>query len=82
MTNDFNRKAEDLGRKAEDFGRKVEEKFNQAKPRVEEEVQKIIAYLNDEVVPDVRVNSTKALRAAAEKLSQLAERFERRTGGR
>jgi hypothetical protein len=64
------------------FGRKVEEKFNQAKPRVEEEVKKVIAYLNDEVVPGVRGNSSKALKIAADKLTKLAEHLDRGTGGR
>ena len=65
-----------------DFGRKVEEKFNQTAPRVEEEVKKVIAYLNDEVVPEVRQNSSKALRAAAEQLARLAERLDDKMGGR
>jgi hypothetical protein len=65
-----------------DFGRKVEEKFNEAKPRVEEEVKKVIAYLNNEVVPEVRVNSSKALRIAAEKLTKLAEHLDHSAGGR
>jgi hypothetical protein len=60
-----------------DFGRKVETKFNEAAPRVEEELQKVIAYLNDEVVPEVRRNSSKALRAAADQLAKLAEHLDR-----
>lgn len=64
------------------FGRKVEEKFNEAKPRVEEEVKKVIAYLNDEVVPGVRENSSKALRVAAEQLAKLADHLDRNKGGR
>jgi hypothetical protein len=65
-----------------DFGRKIEEKFSQTMPRVEEEVKKVIAYLNDEVVPEVRVNSSRALKIAAEQLTRLAERLDRGTGGR
>lgn len=65
-----------------DLGRKVEEKFNQAMPRVEEEVKKVITYLNDEVVPEVRQNSSKALRIASEQLAKLAERLDRSGGGR
>lgn len=65
-----------------DLGRKVEEKFNQAMPRVEEEVKKVITYLNDEVVPEVRQNSSKALRIASEQLARLAERLDRSGGGR
>lgn len=65
-----------------DFGRKIEEKFNQARPRVEEELNRVIAYLNDEVVPEVRENSSKALKIAAEQLTKLADRIDRGTGGR
>lgn len=65
-----------------DFGHKVEEKFSQAMPRVEEEVKKVITYLNDEVVPEVRQNSSKALRIASEQLAKLAERLDRSGGGR
>lgn len=68
-----------------DFGRKVEAKFSEKMPRVEEEVKKVIGYLNDEVVPDVRKNSSRALRAAAEQLAKLADRLDsaadRGTGG-
>lgn len=75
------------GENLRDFGRKVEEKFNEKMPRVEDEVKKVIAYLNDEVVPGVRENSSRALRAASEQLAKLAERLDRpgtnsRTGGR
>jgi hypothetical protein len=65
------------GRGFEEFGRKVDEKVTQAMPRLEEEVKKVIAYLNDEVVPDIRANSSKALRAASEQLSKLADKWDR-----
>jgi glutamyl-tRNA reductase len=52
-----------------DFNQKVE----QATEQVEEEVAKLITYLNDEVVPAVRQHSTKALRVASEKLAQFAD---------
>jgi len=38
----------------ENFGKKVDERFNQVKPRVEEELKKLIDYLNDQVVPQLR----------------------------
>ena len=69
------------GRGFEEFGRKVDEKVTQVMPRLEEDVKKVIAYLNDEVVPDVRRNSVKALRLASEQLAKLAEGFERHIGG-
>jgi hypothetical protein len=64
-----------------DFGRRVEAKLSQAAPHVEEEVRKVIAYLNDEVVPEVRQNSSKALKIAADQLTKLAEYLDRNTGG-
>lgn len=63
----------------EDFGRKVDETLNKAVPRVEEDLKRVIAYLNDEVVPSVRQNSSKALRVASQELIKLAELIERRT---
>jgi hypothetical protein len=64
----------------EDFGKKVDERFNQALPRVEVEVRKVIAYLNDQVVPNLRENSSQALRAAADRLQKLAEQLDDRSG--
>lgn len=61
----------------DDFGRKIDEKVSQAMPRVEEEVKRVIAYLNNEVVPEVRQGSLKALRVASEQLSKLVDRIER-----
>lgn len=60
-----------------DFGRRVEDKINEARPRVEEELKKVINYLNDEVVPEVRQSSSRALKVAAEQLTKLAERMDR-----
>ncbi|HEX3437433.1 MAG TPA: hypothetical protein VHT24_11755 [Pseudacidobacterium sp.] len=62
----------------EDFGRKVDEHVSNITPRVEEELRKVIAYLNDEAVPKVRQNSSEALRVAAEQLRKLADHLERR----
>jgi DNA anti-recombination protein RmuC len=64
----------------ENFGKKVDERFNQALPRVEEEVRKVIVYLNDEVVPQLRENSSQALRTAADRLHKLAEQLDDRPG--
>jgi hypothetical protein len=62
----------------EEFGRKIDEHVNAGAPRIEDEVKKVIAYLNDEVVPQVRQNSSQALRVAAEQLSRLAEHLDKR----
>jgi regulator of sigma D len=64
----------------EGFGKKVDERFNQVKPRVEEELKKVIDYLNDQVVPQLRQDSSHALRAAADRLRKLAERLDDRHG--
>lgn len=42
----------------------------------EEEVKRLVTYLNDEVMPDVRRNGSSALRAAAGELHKLAERMD------
>jgi bisphosphoglycerate-dependent phosphoglycerate mutase len=62
----------------EEFGRKVDEHIGTVAPRVEEEVRKVIAYLNDEVVPKVRQNSSEAIRSAADQLRKLADHLEKR----
>jgi hypothetical protein len=65
----------------EDIGRKIDGRTGEALPRVEEEVKKVITYLNDEVVPQVRQNSSEALRFASSHLAKLAEHLDRRRGG-
>jgi regulator of sigma D len=66
----------------ETFGKKVDERFNQALPRIEEEVKKVITYLNDQVVPQLRQDSSQALQTAADQLKKLAEQLEERRGAR
>ena len=61
----------------EELGRKIGRNLGKAKRNVEEESDKVIAYLNEEVVPAVRQHSTKALRIAADKLGHLADYMER-----
>jgi len=45
--------------------------------KVGRELGEIVAYLNNEVVPQVRDQSTQGLRTAAQKLTQLAEFLEK-----
>ncbi len=52
--------------------------FETAGRRMDEEVEKLITYLNDEVVPSVRKHSTKGMRVAAEKLNWLADYMEQK----
>jgi prophage antirepressor-like protein len=49
-----------------------------AAERAEAEVKRLIRYLNDEVVPEVRQHGSSALRSAAEQLSKLAEKMDDR----
>ena len=55
-----------------------EQDVRQAAARAEEELQRLIRYLNDEVVPDVRKHSSHALRSAADGLRSLAEKMDDR----
>ncbi len=43
---------------------------------VEDDLRRLVTYINDEVVPDVRRNSSSALRAAAAEFGRLAQRME------
>jgi len=61
----------------ENIGRKMDEHFGVCGERVEDDVKRVITYLNDKVVPEVRDHSSKALRIAAEQLSRLADHLER-----
>jgi hypothetical protein len=67
-----------------EFDRKVEDasaRFNRSVANIAETIEKetaqLVTYLNDEVVPTVRTHSSKALRTAAGKLSELAEFLEK-----
>ena len=64
--NDFNRKVDDA--KA-----RVSKTVADTAARLEKDSAELLDYLNREVVPAVREQSTKALRVAAEKLHKLAD---------
>ncbi len=74
---------DDAKRKApfENFGRKLDQEIDDATRKLEKESDRVIAYLNDEVVPAIRQGSSKALRTAAEQLSRLAEYMDRNRRG-
>lgn len=55
-----------------------EEILHDAGSRVEDDLHRVIQYINDEVVPDVRRNGSEALRFAAAEMQKLAERMEQR----
>jgi hypothetical protein len=61
----------------ENLGRKLDQNIGEAADKLERESERMIAYLNDEVVPAIRQGSTRALRTAAEQLTRLAEYMDR-----
>lgn len=69
--------AEPSNGRFENIGRKMDEQFGACSDRVEDDVKRVITYLNDKVVPEVRDHSSKALRIAAEQLARLADHLER-----
>jgi hypothetical protein len=59
-----------------------EQQLRDTATRAEEEVRRVVTYINDEVVPEIRHNGSHALRIAAEELQKLAQRMDdRRTAG-
>jgi hypothetical protein len=53
-----------------------EQQLREAATRAEEEVRRVMMYINDEVVPEVRRNGSQALRSAAAELQKLAQRMD------
>jgi hypothetical protein len=72
---------DDPNRKArfENFGRKMDQELGDAAQRVEQESERLIAYINNELVPAIRNKSSKALRTAADQLHKLAEHMEKQS---
>lgn len=66
----------------EDIGKKLDERFGSALSSAEEELRRVIKYLNDEIVPQVRQNSAQALKAASEQLNRLAQYLDKNKGAR
>ncbi len=63
---------------ANDQPKRWERQVRDAALRVEEDLRRVVAYINDQVVPDVRRDGSQALRAAAEQLQKLAQRMDDR----
>jgi hypothetical protein len=63
----------DFNRKVEEASARVNKTVAEVTDRIEKDSAELITYLNNEVVPAVRQQSTKALRVAAEKLQELAD---------
>lgn len=64
------------------FGRKLDQEIGDTTRKLETESERVIAYLNDEVVPAIREGSSWALRTAAEQLTRLAEYMDRNRRGK
>ena len=54
------------------------QRVKQTAERTEAELQRLIRYLNDEVVPEVRRESSAALHTAADQLRALAQKMDDR----
>jgi hypothetical protein len=67
----------DFNRKVEEASARINKSVAEAATTIEKESADLIKYLNDEVVPAVRQNSTKALRVASEKLAHFADYMEK-----
>jgi hypothetical protein len=57
-------------------GSRLDDMLGPTTQRIEEETQKLIAYINDELVPAIREHSSAALRIASEKMQQAADMME------
>jgi hypothetical protein len=55
-----------------------EQQLKEAAVRAEEEVRRVVTFINNEVVPEVRRNGSHALRAAAVELQKLAQKMDDR----
>ena len=55
-----------------------EQRVSEVSSRLEGEVRRVVKYINDEVVPEVRTNGSDALRAAATELRKLADYMDNR----
>jgi hypothetical protein len=66
----------EFDRKVEDASARLNRSVANIAETIEKETADLVVYLNDEVVPTVRANSSKALRKAAEKLAEFADYLE------
>lgn len=66
----------DPSRRFDKFGRILDERL----PCIEDKGQRVIDYLNDCIVPQLRRSSSEAVRVAASRLTRLAEQPQRRRG--
>ena len=62
--------------------RPLDQRLQEAAKRAEDELRRFARYLDEEVVPEVRRNSSTALRAAAVRLQKLAESMDDARSGK
>jgi hypothetical protein len=60
----------------------VGDRIEEAVELIEMEVRHAIGYVNDAVIPQVRAESVTALRGIADRLHELADRFDQAKGKR
>jgi hypothetical protein len=58
-----------------------EDRMKEAGKRAEEELGRVLRFIDDEVVPEVRRSGSSALRAAAEQLQKLAQNLDESRDG-
>ena len=58
------------------LGNRLREAGERIGTQIEQELQRTLRYIDEEVVPEVRRNGSTALRTAADRLRGLAERLE------
>jgi hypothetical protein len=71
----------EFDRKVEDTSARINRSVANIAATLEKETAEMVKYMNDEIVPAVRTNSSKALRVAAGKLSEFAEFLEKQHKG-
>ena len=54
-------------------GYDLNQEIEDATRKLEQECERLITYLNNEVVPAIRTHSSKALRTAAEHMARMAD---------
>lgn len=59
---------------------KWEQILRDAGARAEDDLGRLVQYINDEVVPEVRRDGSQALRRAAAEMQKLADRMDARAG--
>jgi len=54
----------------------LEEKLNEAASQVEQELKRVLRFIDEKVVPEVRQQGSIALRDASQRLAKLAEHLD------